>query len=149
MSAVLKNVTEEEVQRAIIDGLSVLGYIVEQTSVRVAYAKCPVCATKVKPRSPGTSFGVPDLLIRLPIWPTALRLGLEVKKPVGWKWTNDEQRLKWERGETMKAHSLEQACFAVQHFERHAIGRLSRSEVVRLASTVVGEQKREVVYGLL
>lgn len=79
-----KLLTEEMIQRQIIDGLERFGYTVHQTTVRKKLASCPKCHSLFRPSGGyGASYGVPDLLVRRPSWPRGLSLGLEVKRPAG------------------------------------------------------------------
>ena len=88
------SVREENVQRALIDALASLGYLVEQTTVRVKRVECPECHARFVPvrkvRGPdgklrsvgyGATKGVSDLLVRHPSWPPALYVQVEVKGP--------------------------------------------------------------------
>lgn len=74
--------TEEQVQAAIIEGLTALGYTVLQTSHRVKLAECPRCHSRFRPVGGyGSTPGVPDLLVSRTSWPVGCWLGLEVKGP--------------------------------------------------------------------
>jgi hypothetical protein len=115
--------TEDDVQTTIADGLKALGYTVLSTTHRSRGATCPKCGTFARPKKGyGADLGVPDLLVTHKKWPAGAMLGIEVKKPVGWHWTTPEQQALWESGRTAKAHSWEQACYAVFLFERRSLG---------------------------
>lgn len=115
-------ISEEQVQSTIIEGLTALGYLVLQTTVRVKNATCPACHRSFRPFGGyGATKGVPDLLITRHNWPWGAMLALEIKKPIGWKWSGHDQKELWETERTMVATSWEQACFAVWAFERFSL----------------------------
>ena len=76
-------VTEDQIQRTIVEGLTVLGYTVLITSRR--RKRCTNCG-QFPGGGDGASKGVPDLLVTRDEWDTpsqgwALWCGLEVKGP--------------------------------------------------------------------
>lgn len=72
--------TEEQIQRTIVEGLTVLGYIVLQTTHRRKALSCPRCQTIFRPAGGyGASPGVPDLIVSRLDWPAGTWLALEVK----------------------------------------------------------------------
>lgn len=74
--------TEESIQAAIIEGLTLMKFTVLQTSHRTKLTECPACSMRFRPGGGyGATPGVPDLLISHPSWPVGCWLGMEVKGP--------------------------------------------------------------------
>lgn len=106
-------VTEADIERQINDGLQwTPGVFALQT---VEHRKrCRVCGTFSREGS-GVDRGIPDRLLRveretilqgvvLHPYPPGVLLGIETKRPEGWSWSSEEQRVNWERGVVLKAH---------------------------------------------
>ena len=74
--------SEEDLQRTVMEGLELLGYIVLQTTHRVKAATCPKCGQKFRPAGGyGSSKGVPDLIVTRKTWPWYAWVGIELKGP--------------------------------------------------------------------
>lgn len=67
---------EDDVQRQIVRALREAGYTVLQTSRR--RKRCVHCG-RYSTGGDGADRGVPDLIVRNPVWPPAMWLGIEVK----------------------------------------------------------------------
>ena len=85
--------SEAEVQGEIVTALELAGCTVYQTS------------THGVRRGTGVSKGVPDLLVAHHEFKRGMMLGIEVKKPVGWKWSSPEQQRAHASGHTVLATS--------------------------------------------
>ncbi len=96
--------TEAEIQSQIVEGLTLIGYLVLVTSRR--YRPCPRCGV-IDHRGDGASRGLPDLLVRHPRWPALTWVGLEVKKPGGR--VSPEQQALAQAGAIAVVRSLEDA----------------------------------------
>lgn len=93
--------SEQEIQDSISDLLSGLGFTVLHTNTHGV-------------RGPtGVSRGVPDLLVYHKEFPSGVSIGLEVKKPKGWKWSSYEQWEAWENKRTKLVFSPHCAVMAV------------------------------------
>lgn len=76
--------TENGLQEAIMQALTLLGYTVLSTSEHRKGQTCPKCGSwQVLAGGRGTSKAVPDLLVRRREWPAGVLKGLEVKVPGG------------------------------------------------------------------
>lgn len=76
--------TENGLQEAIMQALTLLGYTVLSTSEHRKGQTCPRCGTwQVLAGGRGTSKAIPDLLVRRREWPRGVLKGLEVKVPGG------------------------------------------------------------------
>lgn len=84
---------EQEIQDEIIRTLQAAGFRVRHTNTHGVRGKT------------GVSKGVPDLLVTHQAFGVGICLGLEVKKPHGWKWSSYEQYEAWRLGDTYVVHS--------------------------------------------
>lgn len=96
----MRKATEDEVQVAIIDALHLAGLGLFCTS-----------AHRQKGAS-GVDRGIPDLLVFCDLIPYTF-LGLEVKRPEGWKWSSREQELAFNERRFYKVHSPSEAMLRV------------------------------------
>jgi uncharacterized cupin superfamily protein len=97
---------------------------------RVVWLKTTV---KIRSRDPkhhrtGQSKGIPDILARRESWPAGVWIGLELKRPVGWRWTCPEQETVHKLGGSFVVHSAEDAMAAVKATD----DALDRSNIDRL-----------------
>lgn len=104
---VAKEITEDMVQFEVCQILDLY---------RVTWLKTTV---KIRSRDPrhhrtGQSKGIPDILARRESWPAGVWIGLELKRPIGWRWTNPEQKAVHELGGSFIVHSAEDAMAAVK-----------------------------------
>lgn len=106
MAIELIKLTESQVQRQIVDGLTALGYIVLETTTHVRHGKG--WAT-------GQDKGVPDLLVTHRHWPTGCWLGIEVKVPKG-RPSSREQRALIDGGRVIVARSFADARIVIDAF---------------------------------
>lgn len=114
-------IKEEDIQAAIIQLFTALGFDVFQASRRgVKTAQGRVYGAD------GVDKRVPDLYIRWKTWPRGMQLALEVKRPKGWEWSNPQQKEAWISGATAKVHSVDQAIATVFEFwQRAGLGPVS------------------------
>lgn len=89
----MRKQSEAEVQAEIVTALELAGCTVYHTS------------THGVRRGTGVSKGVPDLLVAHHEFKRGMMLGIEVKKPVGWKWSSPEQQRAHASGHTVLATS--------------------------------------------
>lgn len=89
----MRKQSEAEVQAEIVTALELAGCTVYHTS------------TNGVRQGTGVSKGVPDLLVAHPAFQRGMLLGIEVKKPVGWKWSSPEQQRAHASGHTVLATS--------------------------------------------
>lgn len=89
----MRKQSEAEVQAEIVTALELAGCTVYHTS------------TNGVRHGTGVSKGVPDLLVAHPAFERGMLLGIEVKKPVGWKWSSPEQQRAHASGHTVLATS--------------------------------------------
>lgn len=108
--AVDAHLTEEQVQRQIMDGLTVLGFTVLQTTVR--YTKGAGFRGGY-----GASKGIPDLLIHHKRWTPGVLLGIEVKRPGKWKYSSPEQESVQKACGVSVATSIEEALAIIAQYE--------------------------------
>lgn len=95
----LLKVREEDIQQQIVEGLSLYGYIVLQTTVRGIKARCKGCGSELKAYGGyGADKGVPDLLVSRTDWMAGVWVGLEVKSETG--------RLKPEQAELLAQNRI-------------------------------------------
>jgi hypothetical protein len=74
--------TERQLQRQIVEGLQVHGYVVKQIGHITKQVRCQQCGHWQTPHvGYGNDPSVPDLLVSHPRWPVALWAGLELKTP--------------------------------------------------------------------
>ena len=105
--------SEEDIQRTIVDGFTVMGFTVFETSRRGI--KCRSCGTKAFGKD-GVSKGLPDLVVTHDRWPADLAFLLEVKGPT--TKISPEQRLLIDRGRYKVARSWDEAETALLQFMR-------------------------------
>jgi hypothetical protein len=124
-------VTEEQVQRTILDGLTAMGYTVLQTSHRTKRVKvCASCRTKnyvpmkcnacsrPLPWGYGATPGVPDLIVSHKAYGQGVWVGLEVKGPK--TAVSEAQRKLRDAGHIHVVRSWEDAKAAMLTSEREA-----------------------------
>lgn len=76
------SISEDQIQKLIIEGLEWHGYLVMETSRRRKRSVCPTCGTTFwQAGGDGATKGVPDLLVIHKSWPKFVWVGLEVKGP--------------------------------------------------------------------
>lgn len=113
-------ISEADVQQAIIEGLTALGYLVEVTSRQ--RKRCPHC-DRYSSGGDGASKGLADLMIGREAW-GCMRIALEVKgshTPL-----SPEQDDLCRRGMIFVARSWEDAVAAVAAFEgKHGLSRVA------------------------
>lgn len=114
-----RSANEEQVQRSIIDGLQLMGYIVLQTSRRGV--SCRHCGAKTF-GSDGVTRGLPDLVVSRESWPKHCALLIEVKGPA--TALSVEQALLERKGRIAIARSWEDALLAVRAFESNLARRI-------------------------
>lgn len=109
-------IKESDVQRATVDMLSMLGYLVLETSIRARMVRCPACSNVFHPASSpasarggvfGTTPGVPDLLVRPKKAPSGVWIGIELKGPK--TAISPEQQVLAGGGHTFIARSADEA----------------------------------------
>ena len=105
--------TEEQVQRSIIDLCELLGYDVLKTPRHGI--TCKACGEKAY-GGDGATKGLPDLFVRYPSWTRCMWVGMEVKR-TGGKWSSPEQKNLFLNGMICRVESLEDAAFALSHFD--------------------------------
>ena len=106
-SEIAKIMTEDDVEYEVFQILEVY---------RIEFLKTTV---KIRSKNPahhrtGQSKGIPDILARRASWPNGVWIGLELKRPVGWRWTDPEQKRVHELGGSFIVHSAEDAMAAVK-----------------------------------
>lgn len=110
-SGQLPELSEEEIQSTIVDGLRAHGYLVLITSRRAKkcwkFGQWPMSG-----KGDGASKGLGDLIVRGRSWPRGVCLQLEVKRPGPIKWSSTEQRLLAEIGNAIIVQGLEEALAA-------------------------------------
>lgn len=104
---IAKEITEDMVQFEVCQILDLY---------RVTWLKTSV---KIRSNNPahhrtGQSKGIPDILARRASWPVGMWIGLELKRPVGWRWSDPEQKAVHELGGSFVVHSAEDAMAAVK-----------------------------------
>lgn len=96
--------SEDQIQAQIVQALEAAGCTVYHTNTHGVRGKT------------GVSKGVPDLLVRHKCFPVAVLVGLEVKRPKGWRWSSQEQKEAFSRGDTEVVHCVRDALLAVGSF---------------------------------
>ena len=105
--AIAKEITEDMVQAEVET-------ILQALNVTYLKAVAHIRSKNPKHHRTGQSKGIPDILARRSSWPKGLWIGLELKRPVGWRWSDPEQKAVHELGGSFVVHSAEDAMAAVR-----------------------------------
>lgn len=120
--------TESNVQRGIIERLTLAGYTVVVTSRIRRGSRCRCGQWNVPAGGDGVTRGCPDLFVTHHAWPTAVWLGLEVKTATG-RVSPEQQRLA-DDSRIVIVRSQDDAVIAVESYEltehNQTYGRLGR-----------------------
>lgn len=114
----IRNPTESELMRQIVDGLRWHGYRVLHAGQGRRAVRCPTCGTLHHQRGYiGNSPGLPDILVSIPrCGKTALWLGIELKRDERQRLRPEQMELH-EEGRIVVCWSLEQALDAINKAE--------------------------------
>lgn len=107
----LASVSEKDVEVECDKIAAALGLVKLSTPVKLR-------GKRAGSHSTGQSKGIPDRFYRKPRWPKWFWIGVELKKPVGWKWSSDEQEALHAAGHTALAHSAEDLIAIVKEADR-------------------------------
>lgn len=120
-----ETISEADVELVVDEGLEWRRYHVMKTNEHrqrftVKCRQCGCLQSVISPKGTGISKGVGDRLIRKPGDPKGRWTMFELKRPVGWKWSSDEQREIHEQGGSYLIHSWEdmQEALAAMEEER-------------------------------
>lgn len=131
----MKIITEEQgIQDSIVKALSALGFVVSHTNTHGVRGKT------------GVSKGIPDLLVYHKAFPPGVSIGLEVKKPKGWKWSSYEQYLAWKERRTFVVFSVADALDCLMPFAVNREGDTPSELMSDLLSKCQGMRKQLKAY---
>lgn len=99
---------EKDVEEEVLTILQALGCRVLKNTVHIA-------SNNPRHHRTGQSFGVPDLSVRKDKWPRGFWLGLELKRPVGWKYSCPEQEELHRVNAIVVIHSAEEAITEIKN----------------------------------
>lgn len=122
LTPLLASISEADIERVVDEGLEALGYRVLKTNEHrqrftVTCRQCGCSQSVISPKGTGISKGVGDRLIRKVGGPKGRWTMFELKRPVGWKWSSDEQRLIHEQGGSYIIHSWDDVEEALEAME--------------------------------